>query len=159
MTFTNFMMMMCILCQHTSVHHRKAVLGFLAQFDVAELPLFFTMLVKPVLKILEGTTDEFQLHSALKYFTMENINALSWKKKYAFGHVIGEIVGVFDDSRVKPFLNLLMGCVVRLLESCTSNLGIANSNATSSENDRAAANPTMVSSFLVSDFIIFMLLS
>lgn len=129
--------------KHTSVHHRKAVLGFLAQLDVAELPLFFTMLVKPVLKILEGTTDEFQLHSALKYFTMENINALSWKKKYAFGHVIGEIVGVFDDSRVKPFLNLLMGCVVRLLESCTSNLGIANSNATSSENDRAAANPTM----------------
>ncbi|PSS35668.1 Small subunit processome component like [Actinidia chinensis var. chinensis] len=120
--------------KHTSVHHRKAVLGFLAQLEVDELPLFFALLIKPLLRISQGfdgmykwfwsssesSKDDFDSCSVLKHFTMDNIVALSWKKKYGFLHVIEDILAVFDELHVKPCLNLLMGCVVRILGSCTS---------------------------------------
>ncbi|KAI8538103.1 hypothetical protein RHMOL_Rhmol09G0076200 [Rhododendron molle] len=123
--------------KHKSVHHRKAVLGFVAQLDVDELRLFFALLIKPLLSISQGldgnhgmskwfwsspewSMDEFDSFMFLKYFTMDNIMALSWKKRYAFLHVIEDILGVFDESHVKPYLDLLMGCVVHILWSCTS---------------------------------------
>lgn len=132
--------MMCLFIysfQHTSVHHRKAVLGFVAQLDVDELRLFFALLIKPLLSISQGldgnhgmskwfwssperSKDEFDSFMFLKYFTTDNIMALSWKKRYAFLHVIEDILGVFDELHVKPYLDLLMGCVVRILCSCTS---------------------------------------
>ncbi|THG16091.1 hypothetical protein TEA_014813 [Camellia sinensis var. sinensis] len=119
---------------HTSVHLRKAVLGFLAQLDINELPLFFALLLKPLLSISERfdgiskwflsssewSKDEFDSFGLLKYFTMDNILAISWKKRYGFLHVIENILGVFDEFHVKPYLDLLMGCVVRILGSCTS---------------------------------------
>lgn len=69
--------------------------------------------------------DEFHSLNFLKYFTVENITALSWKKRYGFLHVIEDIMGVFDEFRVRPFLDLLMGCVVRVLASCSSNIDTA----------------------------------
>ncbi|KAE9453174.1 hypothetical protein C3L33_14914, partial [Rhododendron williamsianum] len=67
----------------------------------------------------EWSKDEFS-SSVLEFFTMENIMALSWKKRYAFLLVIEDILDVFDELHVEPYLNLLMGCVVRILWSCTS---------------------------------------
>ncbi|CAK8567091.1 unnamed protein product [Lathyrus sativus] len=119
-----------------SICHRKAILSFIAELDISELPLFFALLIKP-LQIVEktdgpanlfwtlpiGCTSEFQASSLLEYFTLDNIAALSWKKKYGFLHVIEDVVGVFDELHIRPFLDLLVGCVVRVLESCASSLG------------------------------------
>lgn len=122
--------------KNTSVHHRKAVLGFFAQLEVNELPLFFSLLIKPLLGTSErsfGTSnlfwssseqvkDEFDSFSVLKNFTTDNTMALSWKKKYGFLHVVDDVLGVFDESHVKPYLDLLLGCVVRIMLSCTLTL-------------------------------------
>ncbi|OMO92169.1 Down-regulated-in-metastasis protein [Corchorus capsularis] len=125
--------------KHASVHLRKAVLGFIAQLDVHELPLFFALLLKP-LQITSkddlcasnlyqnlpiSSIEEFHALNYLKYFTLENITALSWKKKYGFLHVVEDVLGVFDEFHVKPFLDLLMGCVVRVLASCSSSIDSA----------------------------------
>lgn len=122
--------------KHVSVHQRRAILGFLAELDVNELPLFFALLIKPLQTTIEGadainkclwsSPETFKGHlgsfSILKKFTMDGIRALSWKKRFGFLHVIEEVLAVFDESRIKPFLDLLMGCVVRILESCTATL-------------------------------------
>ncbi|OMO49638.1 Down-regulated-in-metastasis protein [Corchorus capsularis] len=125
--------------KHASVHLRKAVLGFIAQLDVHELPLFFALLLKP-LQITSkddpcasnlyqnlpiSSIEEFHALNYLKYFTLENITALSWKKRYGFLHVIEDVLGVFDEFHVKPFLDLLMGCAVRVLASCSSSIDSA----------------------------------
>ncbi|OMO88554.1 Down-regulated-in-metastasis protein [Corchorus olitorius] len=125
--------------KHASVHLRKAVLGFIAQLDVHELPLFFALLLKP-LQITSkddlcasnlyqnlpiSSIEEFHALNYLKYLTLENITALSWKKKYGFLHVVEDVLGVFDEFHVKPFLDLLMGCVVRVLASCSSSIDSA----------------------------------
>lgn len=122
--------------KHASVHHRKAILGFLAQLDAEELPLFFALLIKPLVSPSQGaaaksswpwTTPEtlkhgFDSFSVLEHFSRDCINAISWKKRYGFLHVIEDIVAVFDEVHISPFLDLLMGCIVRLLDSCTSTL-------------------------------------
>ncbi|KAL4289520.1 hypothetical protein GQ457_14G012480 [Hibiscus cannabinus] len=121
--------------KNASVHLRKAVLGFIAQLDSDELHLFFALLLKP-LQIIPNEDDyasnlysnsihEFHAQNYLTYFTVENITALSWKKRYGFLHVIEDVIGVFDEFRVRPFLDLLMGCVVRVLASCSSNIDTA----------------------------------
>ncbi|GER48680.1 small subunit processome component 20-like protein [Striga asiatica] len=128
--------------KNASGHHRRAVLGFLTQLDVDELPLFFWLLIKPLLSIPQsdcGDTKSFwsspQIHKAetdeseiLKYFTMDTIMALSWKKIYGFLHVVEDIFTVFDEPHVNPFLNLLMHFVVRILASCTSSFGDESSS-------------------------------
>ncbi|GAV59009.1 LOW QUALITY PROTEIN: DRIM domain-containing protein, partial [Cephalotus follicularis] len=119
--------------KHASVNHRKAVLGFIAQLDVEELPLFFAMLIKPLQTVgtpnlywtIPSSVDEFQASTFLKYFTVENIIALSWKKRYGILHVIEDVIGVFDEYHARPFLDLLMGLVVRVLVSCSLSIGIA----------------------------------
>ncbi|XP_011045607.1 PREDICTED: U3 small nucleolar RNA-associated protein 20-like [Populus euphratica] len=122
--------------KHTSINQRKVVLRFIAQLDVGELTLFFMSLLKPLHILPEGvdsaaiffwnlcksSVDEFQTSDILKHFTMEKIMALSWKQRTGFLHVVEDILGVFDESRIRPFLDLLMGCVVRLLGSCTASL-------------------------------------
>lgn len=132
------------LSQHASVHHRKAILGFLAQLDVEELPLFFALLIKPLVSASQGaaaksawpwTTPGVLQHgldsfSVLEHFSRDCINAISWKKRYGFLHVIEDIVAVFDEVHISPFLDLFMGCIVRLLDSCTSTLeGTRNDGA------------------------------
>ncbi|CBI17281.3 unnamed protein product, partial [Vitis vinifera] len=157
--------------KHTSVHHRKAVLAFIAQLDVNELALFFAMLLKPLLSISKGSDttadwfwsshenymNDFQAFNVLKFFTVDNINSLSWKKRYGFLHVIEDVLEVFDEFHVIPFLDLLMGCVVRVLGSCTSSLESAKScgyslvenysnvNLNVPEKDGVVANPIMTS--------------
>ncbi|MBA0664450.1 hypothetical protein Goklo_004447, partial [Gossypium klotzschianum] len=121
--------------KNASVHLRKAVLGFIAQLDSNELHLFFALLLKPLQiipnedgyasNLFSNPIDEFHSLNFLKYFTVENITALSWKKRYGFLHVIEDVMGVFDEFRVRPFLDLLMGCVVRVLASCSSNIDTA----------------------------------
>jgi U3 small nucleolar RNA-associated protein 20 len=111
-----------------SVHSRKAILGFLSQLEVEELPLFYTLLIDPLRSISQGLDWNFVESSAksfdwcniLKHFTVDNIKALSWKKRYGFLHVIEDMFGVFDKIHINPFLDMLMGCVVRILASCSS---------------------------------------
>lgn len=129
------------ILQQVSVHHRKAILRFIAQLDVNEMSLFFALLIKPLSVGADGTKSFFwnlhevsmensQVLDMLKYFTVENISALSWKKRYGFLHVVEEILGVFDELQIKPFLDLLMGFVVRILRSCTSSLVAAKCGGT-----------------------------
>ncbi|KAJ4846039.1 hypothetical protein Tsubulata_002554 [Turnera subulata] len=122
--------------KNASVHHRKAILRFIAQLDISETSLFFALLIKPLHIIPKGADrdinlfwdfsmssfHEFRPSDILKHFTMETISALSWKKKYGFLHVIQDALGVFDESHVRPFLDLLMGYVVRVLGSCSSSV-------------------------------------
>ncbi|KAE8036875.1 hypothetical protein FH972_009508 [Carpinus fangiana] len=142
--------------KNASVLHRKAVLGFIAQLDVEELPLFFALLIKP-LQICSKETDSTSYwlrtswensmaNNFLKYFTVDNIVALSWKKKYGFLHVIEDVLGVFDEFHVRPFLDLLMGCVVRVLGSCTSSVVVAKCNGLSSLEDHSNADLTVSAS-------------
>jgi U3 small nucleolar RNA-associated protein 20 len=83
-------------------------------------------------------------YNFLKYFTVDNIVALSWKKKYGFLHVIEDVLGVFDEFHVRPFLDLLMGCVVRVLGSCTSSVVVAKCNGLSSLEDHSNADLTVL---------------
>lgn len=118
--------------KHASVCHRRAVLGFLTQLDVHELPLFFALLMRP-LQTGADVTSRLLWYSSdflnggfgsviLQQFTTDGIKALSWKKIYGFLHVTEEVLEVFDEFHVSPFLDLLMGCIVRILESCTNTL-------------------------------------
>ncbi|KAK2393598.1 ARM repeat superfamily protein [Trifolium repens] len=140
-----------------SICHRKAILSFIAGLDITELPLFFALLIKPlqIVEKIDGSanlfwtlplscTSEFQASSLLEYFTLDNIASLSWKKKYGFLHVIEDIVGVFDELHIRPFLDLLVGCVVRVLESCTSILDNIKLNELSSNqhNSSTSSNST-----------------
>jgi U3 small nucleolar RNA-associated protein 20 len=132
-------------------------LSFIAGLDITELPLFFALLIKPlqIVEKIDGSanlfwtlplscTSEFQASSLLEYFTLDNIASLSWKKKYGFLHVIEDIVGVFDELHIRPFLDLLVGCVVWVLESCTSILDNIKLNELSSDqhNSSTSSNST-----------------
>lgn len=126
-----------LACQKSGVSYRRAVLGFLAQLDVDELPLFFWLLIKPLLSVHQGEyemsksfwslagspRDEYFRSIVMKHFTTDSISTLSWKKKFGFLHVVEEILEVFDEPHLNPFLDLLAYCVVRILASCTSTLG------------------------------------
>lgn len=131
--------------QNASVNHRKAILGFLTQLDVDELPLFFWLLMKPLLSnfqkddeisslfwhLSQSPKDEVCMSDILKYFTADTVNSLSWKKKYGFLHVVEDILAVFDESHLDPFLDLLINCVVRTLVTCTSSNASAKSDGLS----------------------------
>ncbi|KAL8494904.1 hypothetical protein ACS0TY_019169 [Phlomoides rotata] len=123
--------------KNANVHHRRAVLGYIAQLDVDELPLFFWLLFEPLLPISQRGDEtsknfwtspqspkfEADTSDILKHFTSDTIKALPWEKLYGFMHVIGDVLAVFDENHLNPFLNLLMNCVVRISASCTSSLG------------------------------------
>ncbi|WOG89602.1 hypothetical protein DCAR_0208840 [Daucus carota subsp. sativus] len=135
--------------KHASMHLRKAVLGFIAELDIKELPLFYALLLKPLQIISHGnnvidewlrissecSVVEFDSSSILKQFTVANIRALPWKKIYGFLYVVEDIFQVFDIFHIKPFLDLLMGCVVRMLTSFSSSLLCAKSGISQVEND------------------------
>lgn len=114
---------------------RKAIIGFIAQLRVDELPLFFALLIKPLQTVPEGpdgakllwniptcSADEFQELDFVQFFTAEKLGVLSWKKVHAFLHVMKDVIGVFDEMRLKPFLHLIMGSVARILVRCSSGL-------------------------------------
>lgn len=139
--------------QKASICHRKAILSFVAGVDVIELPLFFALLIKPLQIVKKtdgpanlfwtlptGSINEFQDAALLEYFTFDNIANLSWKKKYGFLHVIEDIVAVFDELHIRPFLDLLVGCVVRLLESCTLSLSANLSRLPSEQHNSSPKN-------------------
>ncbi|XP_073124564.1 uncharacterized protein [Henckelia pumila] len=131
-----------LACQKSGVSHRRAVLGFLAQLDVDELPLFFWLLIKPLLSMHQGEhemsksfwslsgspRDEFYISNVMKHFTTDSISSLSWKKKFGFLHVVEEILKVFDVPHLNRFLDLLAYCVVQILAGCTSTLGPSKSS-------------------------------
>ncbi|KAG1347740.1 hypothetical protein COCNU_06G015690 [Cocos nucifera] len=120
--------------KHTGLNHHRAVLYFLAQLDVDELQLFFSLLLKPLLadttEVLEDQPDRSSekftggFHSAVfvKFSTLVTVSSLSWKKRTGFLHVVEDILKTFDEFRVKPFLNPLLMIVVRILESCMLNI-------------------------------------
>lgn len=135
--------------KHASMHQRKAVLGFIAELDINELPLFYALLLNPLQTISdrvnvidewlqispECISDELNSSTILKQFTVDNIRALPLKKIYGFLHVVEDVLGVFDILHIKPFLNLLMGCVVRMLTSCSSSLFCTKSGLSQVENE------------------------
>lgn len=147
--------LMFLLCQQASVNLRKAVLLFFAQLDAKELPLFFALLLKP-LNIIPREDDAtanwfcnshsasmmFSATNVMKYFSEESIEALSWKKKFGFLHVIEEVLAVFGEILVSPFLNIIMGCVVRILGSCTSSLHAARRNENDNTCDKVSLEAT-----------------
>eukprot|EP00268_Persea_americana_P031222 TRINITY_DN30328_c0_g1_i1.p1 TRINITY_DN30328_c0_g1~~TRINITY_DN30328_c0_g1_i1.p1 ORF type:complete len:2757 (-),score=438.74 TRINITY_DN30328_c0_g1_i1:344-7405(-) len=118
--------------KHTGVQHRRAVLSFLAQLDVNELPLFFSLLLKSLQPIThESECYNNQFWSSLECIKDEshasiylggNIANIPWKTRYGFLHVIEDIMKSFDEFHIRPFLNVLMTSVVRILESCTISL-------------------------------------
>ncbi|KAH6788665.1 hypothetical protein C2S51_003671 [Perilla frutescens var. frutescens] len=134
--------------KNASARHRLAVLRFLAELDLEELPVFFKLLVKPILTVSQrgaefrkplwesSKSPEFEVEASdiLKHLTSKTIETLSWKKKYGFLHVVEDIFAVFDESRLNPFLNLLMNCVVLISASCTSVLGSEKSESFSVDN-------------------------
>lgn len=100
-----------------------------------ELPLFFSLLVKPLVRRDAGFdanieslwTNPQALNDEYNSFTTNIISNISWKKRYSFLHVIEDTVAVFDEAHISPFLNLLMECISCLLESCASTLGNTDS--------------------------------
>ncbi|KAI3979780.1 hypothetical protein MKX01_013875 [Papaver californicum] len=129
--------------KHASVNHRRAVLGFLGQLDVGELPLFFALLIKPLLPVPSdwfwrscgSSVEEFQALNVVKGLTIVKTEEISWKKRYGFLHVIEDIFKSFDEFHLKPFLNPLMSFVARIMEVCTYRLdGAKNSEASQIEN-------------------------
>lgn len=91
-----------------------------------------------------SSVDRFQASEFLKYFSMDNISALSWKKRYGFLHVIEDVFGVFDEFRIRPFLNFLVGCVVRILGSCSYSIDAAKGNSSSLDESQYSSKPTSV---------------
>lgn len=145
------------------------MLSFIAEVDVNELPLFFALLIKP-LQIISAETewnwywssgtiskDDFLRLDLLKYFSVENMAALSMKKIYGFLHVVEDVLGTFDEFHIRAFLNLLMGFVARVLGGCTSVLAksieSSSDNSTSSMGeDVEATNHALVSFLIFSTF-------
>ncbi|KAL3622254.1 hypothetical protein CASFOL_033665 [Castilleja foliolosa] len=137
--------------KNASVPNRRAVLGFLAQLDVDELPLFFWLLIKPLLSVSQSDHEtskcfrnlpqshkyEIDTFEILKHFTTDTIMALSWKKRYGFLHVVEDILEVFDEHHLSPFLNLLMHFVVRILATCTPFIASGKSRGSSFAQDRS----------------------
>ncbi|GAB4826743.1 hypothetical protein Ancab_033627 [Ancistrocladus abbreviatus] len=142
--------------KHASISSRKAVLTFIAQLDVGELPVFFVLLVKPLRAVEEDSVpnadcfwsstksaiDKFQANDFLKFFTMENALSLPLKKRFGFLHVVEDILGVFDEYHVRPFLDLLSGFTVSVLRSCAFSLSHRSDNKSIQlENHPAASMP------------------
>lgn len=148
------------------------MLNFIAQLEVSELPQFFAALMKPLICMPAEDPDDaswfwgylnspFADNPAIpffKYFTREHLMGLSWKKKSGFLHVTKDIIEVFDETRIRPFLELLMGCIVRLLDWCTENINNAKSsefasvdrsivNHSKAKINQSGANQTKVSSW------------
>ncbi|XP_010938573.1 uncharacterized protein [Elaeis guineensis] len=140
------------LRKHTGLNHRRAVLYFLAQLDVDELQLFFSLLLKPLLadtmEVLEDQPDRSSekftdgFHSSVfpKFSTLVTVSNLSWKKRTGFLHVVEDILKTFDEFRVKPFLNPLMMIVVQILENCMLNIMGDNGKRGGSLGDNSAGD-------------------
>lgn len=98
----------------------------------------------------------FHNSNFLKYFTVDTISTLSRNQKSGFLHVIQHILEVFDELRVRPFLDFLMGCVVRLLVNYAPNIdeernigSLAASPSNSDNKENASINHDQVKWLLV----------
>lgn len=76
----------------------------------------------------ESSLDYFQKSKFSKYINVDALSTLSWKMKSGFLHVIQHILKVFDVFHVRPFLDFLMGCVVRLLVNNAPNIDEESNN-------------------------------
>ncbi|KAL0814388.1 hypothetical protein Bca101_070831 [Brassica carinata] len=134
----------------------EAVLGVISQLDVNELSLFFALLMKPLNIISdeaadlfwssgESSLDYFQKSKFSKYINVDALSTLSWKMKSGFLHVIQHILKVFDVFHVRPFLDFLMGCVVRLLVNNAPTIDEESNNIdreiVSTNHDQAGSAP------------------
>ncbi|KAL0705148.1 hypothetical protein Bca4012_071573 [Brassica carinata] len=140
----------------SAICHREAVLGVISQLDVNELSLFFALLMKPLNIISdeaadlfwssgESSLDYFQKSKFSKYINVDALSTLSWKMKSGFLHVIQHILKVFDVFHVRPFLDFLMGCVVRLLVNNAPTIDEESNNIdreiVSTNHDQAGSAP------------------
>ncbi|KAI4375205.1 hypothetical protein MLD38_013104 [Melastoma candidum] len=124
---------------------RRAVLSFIAQLAVKELPLFFLLLIKPLHDNFAGSDranhfcwfpgthslNEFPLSDFLVQFTVDDMSQIYWKKREGFLNVIKDVLGTFDQIRLEPFIDLLMGFVVRMLGFCSRSVDLAKRNNSS----------------------------
>ena len=116
----SLIVLLFIYFQHTSVNHRRAILYFLTQLEVDELPLFFSLIMKPLFSS-DQHFDQFislPLNFLRSEFLSTIIAGLSLKKKFSFLHVVEDILRCFDESHVKPFLDLLLAVSIKILEWC-----------------------------------------
>ncbi|ERN01577.1 U3 small nucleolar RNA-associated protein 20 [Amborella trichopoda] len=125
----------------TGALHRRALLCFLAQLEVNELPLFFFSLLKPIHDVCtksegfdhqllcswEKSLREFQ-PVRIGHLTAGCMGDLPLKKISGFVHVVEDILRTFDELHIKPFLGMLMMYVVHMMESCTQNLNYVKSD-------------------------------
>ncbi|KAK9122055.1 hypothetical protein Syun_019672 [Stephania yunnanensis] len=132
--------------KQASIDHRKAVLGFLTQLDVDELRPFFDLLVTHLSPVSFGNIAEYLRFSDVDKLEVKSVNHISWKKRNAFLHVTEDILKSFDEQHLKPFLSLLMGIVVKILESCTLELQSCQDN----ERSEVKHTPTGVRTYLKS---------
>ncbi|KAF3796079.1 Small subunit processome component 20-like protein [Nymphaea thermarum] len=120
---------------------RKAILCFLSQLEVEELPLFFSLCFRNICMLPDGTgfvhrsytsvlqyVQEVQLSDFFKSFSSDNLGNLQWKKIHGFLHILEDILKAFQESHIKPFLGLLMMLVIQILECCKSSLVMKASN-------------------------------
>lgn len=109
---------------------RRAILCFLAQLEVDDLHLFFSLLLKPLLSNHHGHYDgicsrfagQWQPLTLLNCSISQAIENISLKKKYGFLFVLEDILKTFDESHIRPFLSPLMTFVALILENCMSNI-------------------------------------
>ncbi|EPS74724.1 hypothetical protein M569_00032, partial [Genlisea aurea] len=71
----------------------------------------------------------------LNNFAPYLVDALSWKKIWGFLHVTEDIVSIFDEPHLVPFLGLLMSCVVLILANCTPSLSSSGISESTSGNN------------------------
>lgn len=120
---------------------RKAILSFIVQLDVDELALFFSLLFDPLFSTSrDSQTSDFQFKIFYEGFqpsilrqcsSVLKIDQLSCRKISGFLHVAEDILRTFDEPHLKPFLNMLLIIIVRILECCSSNLINAKGNESS----------------------------
>ncbi|KAI0527474.1 hypothetical protein KFK09_003075 [Dendrobium nobile] len=124
------------LHKHAGMNIRRAILCFLAQLEVDDLHLFFSLLLKPLLwnhhgvNVLDGYSDgicsrfsgQWQSLIPLNCSITEAIANISLKRKYGFLYVLEDVLKTFDEIHIRPFLRPLMTFVVLILENCMSNI-------------------------------------
>ncbi|XP_057867600.2 uncharacterized protein LOC131074886 isoform X2 [Cryptomeria japonica] len=115
---------------------RKAVLCFLANLEVNELALFFSLLVKSFqsafmkehvsiygskysweVAIEQGATWDF-----VQWISTESVASIPYKNKSGFLHVVKDVLETFSEEQVTPYLVPLLALILHILQSCAQSL-------------------------------------
>ncbi|KAJ6298901.1 hypothetical protein OIU76_019961 [Salix suchowensis] len=106
----------------------------------ANLVPLVTLLLMPKVRKLKMLASSKHTSINQRKAVLRFIAQLDVGEGLGFLHVVEDILGVFDESRTRPFLDLLMGCVVRLLGSCTASLDVVKDAGSSVVKDNTSDN-------------------